>query len=107
VKVNYGRDFTDDQLRAIAGGGKRKATRKEVKAWMDNIIEGTLNEPRKAELGNVGCGTTDNGSYHRPAAPPVLLTKVGEVCTPLDHVFPLRCEPPAKGTECYCGQRKW
>lgn len=98
MKINYSLDLTDTQLQVISGK-KRNATRKEVRAWLDQLVFSSLNgfpplpnaiKRESDPLPSVGVSTT-----------------MGQTCTPMDHVFPLRHLPPDKGTPCYCNKRAW
>jgi hypothetical protein len=97
LKVNYGRDFTEQELQQISGK-KRTATRKEVKAWMDALIAASLAGKRIVE--------ERRELLTRPSMNDTSL-ETGKTCSPLDHIYPARQLAPERGTPCYCGKRSW
>lgn len=91
MKVNYGRDFTPEELQQISGR-TRLATRKEVKAWLDALIA-------RAVSSQVSLTPT--------VAMNELHDSMGKTCSNLDHIYPARQFAPERGTPCYCGKRTW
>ena len=103
MKINHQFDLTDDQLQQISGR-KRNATRKEVKAWVDSLVQRAFRGPVltthpvvPADI--VGPATSDFSTTST--------LDRSKVCTNIDHIFPGRFLAPETGTPCYCGKRQW